>query len=244
MSEIGRCHIGTSGWHYKHWVGTFYPKGTKDAEQLGYYVRDFKSVELNNSFYRLPSVRTFESWKKSVPEDFVFALKASRYLTHLKKLILDKKAIDQFLQHADHLAEKLGPILFQLPPNWKVNVARLESFLDYLPKSCRYTFEFRDHSWYTHEVFELLRKYKIAFCIYELAGHRSPLALTANFVYVRLHGPGDKYQGSYTAPVLKEWAEKCQRWQKEGKDVYFYFDNDERGYAAENAKKLIAIMRG
>lgn len=242
MRKTGKLYIGTSGWHYMHWIGTFYPEGTKDANQLSYYIKYFKTVELNNSFYRLPSAQIFENWGKAVPDDFVFAVKASRYLTHLKKLVLDKKAVDQFFQHASHLAKKLGPILFQLPPNWKVNMDRLAAFLDYLPNVYRYTFEFRDQSWYTDSIYELLKQYKVAFCIYELAEHRSPDLVTTDFVYIRLHGPGNKYQGNYSDTTLKQWAKRCRHWQKEGKDVYLYFDNDELGYAAHNAIKLIEML--
>lgn len=242
MTKQGKIHIGTSGWHYKHWIGTFYPEDTKEAEQLGYFLKKFNTVELNNSFYRLPSEETFGNWYKEVPAQFVFSVKASRYITHLKKLKIDKTAIDQFFYHADHLKDKLGPILFQLPPRWKINKERLADFLDYLPMRYRFTFEFRDQTWYDDDIYALLRKYKVAFCIYELAGHISPIITTADFVYVRLHGPGDKYQGSYDSATLKKWAKRCKEWRKGGKDVYVYFDNDQAGYAAFNAQKINEII--
>ncbi|GAA4792756.1 DUF72 domain-containing protein [Olivibacter ginsenosidimutans] len=242
-TQHGKIWIGTSGWHYKHWVGKFYPDGTKDSEQLSYFTQKFKTVELNNSFYRLPSADTFTNWRKATPDDFVFAVKGSRYISHLKKLILDKQAVDEFLHHADHLKEKLGPILFQLPPRWEINLDRLATFLAYLPKRFRFTFEFRNPTWYTEETYELLRKHGCAFCIYELAGHQSPEVVTADFVYIRLHGPGNKYQGSYTDKILKDWAKKCKNWQQEGKDSYLYFDNDQAGYAAFNALTLIQLLK-
>lgn len=242
MAKQGEIHIGTSGWHYKHWVGTFYPKGTKGVDQLAYFIKKFNTVELNNSFYRLPDAETFQNWRKAVPSTFVFAVKASRYITHVKKLKIDQSAIDQFFTHADHLKEKLGPILFQLPPRWKINKERLADFLAYLPKRYRFTFEFRDQTWYDKDIYALLEKYKVAFCIYELAGHLSPIITTADFVYIRLHGPGDKYQGSYDDATLKEWVKRCHEWQKEGKDVYMYFDNDQAGYAAFNAQKIKEII--
>lgn len=238
----GDVFVGTSGWHYKHWVGKFYPEGTKNTEQLDYFAHHLETVELNNSFYRLPTTETFDNWRKSTPKNFVFAVKGSRYISHLKKLILDKEAIDEFLHHAAHLKEKLGPILFQLPPQWEINVDRLSAFLDYLPKDCRFTFEFRNPTWYNDEIYQLLQKYKCAFCIYELAGHQSPEMATADFVYIRLHGPDDKYQGNYTDRTLKEWTKKCQDWQEEGKDVYVYFDNDQAGYAAFNALRLKELL--
>jgi len=146
------------------------------------------------------------AWAEQVPDNFICAVKANRYFTHLKKLKITKEEIMIFLDAASGLGEKLGPILFQLPPRWKVNIERLETFLKILPRGYRYTFEFRDQSWYGNPVFELLKKYNCAFCIYQLAGHQSPIIETADFVYVRLHGPGDKYQGSYDAKSIKSWA--------------------------------------
>ncbi|MEH6309131.1 DUF72 domain-containing protein [Olivibacter sp. CPCC 100613] len=240
----GKIHIGTSGWHYKHWNGTFYPKETKDADQLNEYIKTFRTVELNNSFYRLPDTQTFINWKNKVPDDFLFSVKGSRYITHMKKLKVAEDAITELLDHAGHLEHKLGPILFQLPPKWELNSQRLSSFLEYLPKKYRYTFEFRNHSWYKQQVYDLLKKHHCAFCIYELAGHLSPLEETADFVYVRLHGPGDKYQGKYNKSTLKKWAERSKDWKEAGKDVFIYFDNDQLGYAAFNAQELIDLLSG
>jgi len=220
----------------------FYPQDIKDADQLSYYLQSFSTVELNNSFYRTPTAITFKKWKESVPHNFRFAVKANRFLTHSKKLHdVGDTAVD-FISKASHLGENLGPILFQLPPRWRVNRGRLETFLSKLPKGYRYTFEFRDPSWYTAEIFTSLRNHQCAFCIYDLSGHQSPIETTADFVYIRLHGPADKYQGSYTDDSLATWAARCQAWRKDGKDVYFYFDNDQCGYAAFNAltlKKLV-----
>ncbi len=238
MKRKGHIYIGTSGWHYSHWAGTFYPEGIKDNEQLPYYLQHFKTVELNNSFYNLPLATTFKNWKAATPEGFLFSVKGSRYITHMKKLKVDKATINKFLSRAGKLDEKLGPVLFQLPPGWKVNAERFEEFLNKLPEGHRYTFEFRNASWYAEEIYELLRSHNCAFCIYELAGHLSPLEVTADFVYIRLHGPGDKYQGSYTAAALKRWAKEIKRWVGEGRDVFVYFDNDQAGYAAFNAGQL------
>lgn len=234
----GKIHIGCSGWHYKHWVGTFYPEETKAKDYLKYYFKHFKTVELNNPFYHLPSRETFAGWKEQTPKSFLFSVKASRYITHQKKLNEAEDSLNYFLQNAEGLGEKLGPILFQLPPGWKVNEERLESFLQILPTDHRFTFEFRNHTWYTPEVVELLRKYKASFCVYHLADHLSPEYVTSDFVYIRLHGPGDKYQGSYTDKVLKQWAEKIKTWTTQGLDVFCYFDNDQAGYAAFDALKL------
>lgn len=185
----------------------------------------------------------FINWYQQVPEDFIFAVKASRFITHVKKLHVDHDTIDQFMQRVAHLKEKLGPILFQLPPRWHVNTERLHDFLVKLPTDHRFVFEFRDSSWNIPEVYKLLEHYNCAYCIYDLAGYQSPVIITANFVYIRLHGPGDKYQGSYTKNNLISWAEKCTDWQDEGKDIYFYFDNDQNGYAAYNGQTLMKILK-
>jgi uncharacterized protein YecE (DUF72 family) len=238
----GTIHIGTSGWHYKHWRGTWYPEGTKDADQFAYYKKHFHTVEINNSFYRLPTVETFEAWRKAAPRGFLFAVKASRYITHMRKLMEPERSYEPFMNNVAALKEKLGPILFQLPPRWKVNTTRLEEFLRTLPTRWRYAFEFRNPTWYHPDVYALLNKHDCAFCIYELAGHLSPPEVTASFVYVRLHGPGAKYSGSYTDRQLKSWAKKIRGCADEGKDVFVYFDNDEAGYAAFNAQRLKELI--
>lgn len=241
--EKRKIYIGTSGWNYKHWIGRFYPEDTKPPDQLIYYLKFFDTVELNNPFYHLPDLSTFKKWKKITPKKFIFAVKGSRYITHMKKLKDTKEAVQIFLKNAKGLGEKLGPILFQLPPGWKVNYERLQDFLNILPARHRYVFEFRNATWYNDRVYELLRKHNCAFCIYELNGHISPREVTADFLYVRLHGPGGKYQGSYTNVALKQWATQGHQWVKEGKDVYFYFDNDQAGYAAFNAQTLKDLLR-
>ena len=180
-----KIHIGTSGWHYLHWKGKFYPTNIKEGEQFDFYKKYFSTVEINNSFYRLPLAKTFSSWKSTSPPNFIFSVKASRFFTHMKKLNLGKIEMRPFFSRVNKLEHKLGPILFQLPPRWKVNTERLENFVSKLPTSHRYVFEFREHSWYNEEVYAILRKYNIAFCIYELEGHISPSEVTADFVYVR-----------------------------------------------------------
>jgi uncharacterized protein YecE (DUF72 family) len=238
-------HIGTSGYHYKHWLGTFYPPKTPPSKMLAYYVRHFDTLELNNSFYRLPTIEAFESWRDSTPKNFVFAVKASRFITHNKKLKDPENALDNILARAEHLGKKLGPVLFQLPPRWKVNIERLEALLEILPREHRYAFEFREPSWMTPEVNRLLRRYNAAFCIYELAGYHSPCDITADFTYVRLHGPdAGKYQGSYSKEKLRAWAGRIAKWQKELKAIYVYFDNDQAGYAAQNALELKEMAFG
>jgi len=231
-------HIGTSGWHYKHWEGSFYPPGMPKKEYLNYYMKEFSTVEINNSFYQMPKESTLRNWRKTVPPKFVFAVKASRYITHVKKLKNPSKGAGNFLNVIEHLGVKLGPILFQLPPGWKCNRERLKEFLEYLPQKYRYAFEFRNADWFHTEVVDLLRQHHCAFCIYDLDRHLSPLEVTTDFVYIRLHGPGKAYQGSYDENALKEWAQKIMVWKKEKKDIYCYFDNDQAGYAVQNAIKL------
>jgi uncharacterized protein YecE (DUF72 family) len=237
--------IGTSGFHYKHWKGPFYPAKTADGKMLEHYVRHFDTVELNNSFYRLPTAEAFDCWRESTPEDFVFAVKASRFITHNKKLKDPENALDNLLPRAAHLGPKLGPILFQLPPHWRVNPERLRALLEILPRDLRYAFEFRELSWITPEVDSILEKFNAAFCIYELAGYHSPIRVTADFTYVRLHGPAaGKYQGSYSDEKLREWAGQIERWSAYLKAVYVYFDNDQHGYAAANAMTLKEMVLG
>ncbi len=237
--------IGTSGFHYKHWKGPFYPTKMPDAAMLDFYTRHFDTVELNNSFYRLPTVDAFKCWRDATPENFVFAVKASRFITHNKKLKDPENAVDNLLPRAAHLGKKLGPVLFQLPPKWRVNPERLRNLLQILPRDLRYAFEFRELSWMTSEICAILRDYNAAFCIYELAGYRSPVSLTADFTYVRLHGPASgKYQGSYNEQQLSQWARQIESWAKELKAVYFYFDNDQAGYAATNALRLREMVLG
>ncbi len=230
--------IGTSGWHYKHWCGPFYPEKQRASGMLDFYLRQFDTVELNNSFYRLPSESAFECWRQSTPPDFVFAVKASRFITHRLKLKNPANALHNFLPPAEKLREKLGPVLFQLPPNWRVNPQRLEAFLAMLPSVHRYAFEFRDPSWHTQPIYDILQRYNAAFCIFDIARFHSPMQVTADFTYVRLHGPGDKYQGSYSREALTAWARQIAAWSRDLKAIYVYFDNDQAGYAARNALEL------
>lgn len=233
-----RLYIGTSGWHYKHWIGPFYPSRIQQTEQLDYYQIFFNTVEINNSFYRMPTGEQFIRWRMDSADQTLFSVKASRYITHMKKLNDSREAVDRLVSNADNLKSKLGPILFQLPPGWNLNEERLEVFLKTLPDEQRYVFEFRNHTWYTNTIYDMLREHQCAFCIYDLAGHTSPLEVTADFVYVRLHGPGDKYQGRYSDEALRTWADRLTGWRLQGKDVYVYFDNDQNGYAVFNALSL------
>jgi uncharacterized protein YecE (DUF72 family) len=236
--------IGTSGWQYRHWKGNFYDAELPVARMLEAYCQHFDTVELNNSFYKLPSAEAFAHWRQSTPKGFVFAVKGSRFITHMKKLKDPESGLRKLLPRAEQLGEKLGPILFQLPPAWRVDVQRLQDFLHALPRKHRFAFEFRDPSWHCPEVLALLSRSNVAFCIYDLAGFQSPLEITADFAYVRLHGPGGRYQGSYSGEALEEWALRIRGWARKLKAVYVYFDNDQEGYAAANALELLERVRG
>ncbi len=238
----GRIHVGTSGWHYEHWVGPFYPEAMTSADFLAYYVRRFRSVELNSTFYHLPKPATLAGWLARTPADFVFTCKASRYITHMKKLKDPQASILRFFEVIAVLRSKLGAVVFQLPPRWHVDVPRLRTFLAALPKGYRYAFEFRDESWFSSETYEALAGQNAAFCIYDLARRSSPCEVTANFVYVRLHGPDGPYCGEYGRDALRSWARRCRSWANQGRDVFFYFDNDEAGYAASDASSLCRML--
>jgi uncharacterized protein YecE (DUF72 family) len=241
-NAAAEVRIGTSGWHYKHWVGRFYPQKMPAARMLAYYCERFDTVELNNSFYRLPSKQSLAAWRDSVPGAFCFAVKGSRFLTHMKKLKDPEQGLARFLDAIEVLDAKLGPVLFQLPPQWEINYERLETFLDLLPREHRYAFEFRNMTWNVKPIFDLLGRYNAAYCVFDLAGTQSPIKLTADFAYVRLHGPGGKYQGTYSDKTIGEWAQRIETWRRQLQGVFIYFDNDEAGYAPHDALRLKALV--
>jgi uncharacterized protein YecE (DUF72 family) len=237
-----RIWIGTSGFHYKHWKGNFYPERCPASQMLSLYIQRFDTVELNNTFYHLPKRPALECWRETTPQGFCFAVKGSRFLTHMKKLKEPEQGLSRFFEAVEVLREKLGPILFQLPPNWEVDSDRLQAFLACLPKYHRYAFEFRNPTWNVSRVYSLLQRYNTAYCAFHLAGFQSPVQITANFVYIRLHGPGGKYQGSYDDAALGGWAERIRGWRAKLKSIYIYFDNDQAGYAAHDALRLKQML--
>lgn len=234
-----KIHIGTSGWHYMHWKGPYYPQGLSAKDFLPQYAEDFSTVEINNTFYKLPEITTLKHWQDSVPKEFIFSVKASRYITHVKKLKDPKSSLKRFFSRIAHLKKNLGVILIQLPPKWPLNLERFKAFLQALPKGYRYAFEFRETSWLCEEVYALLKKRGHALCLYELEGEKTPRLVTAKFAYIRLHGPKGAYQGSYSARSLDKWAQQFLEWSKKGIEVFCYFDNDEKGYAPKNAQTLL-----
>lgn len=231
-------HIGTSGWSYDHWDGVFYPQGMRKEERLSHYIKFFKTVEINNTFYHLPTHKAFKGWRESTPRGFIFSLKASRFITHMKKLKGVRGASNIFLKRATILRDRLGPILFQLPPRWKCNVERLEGFLSLLPPDLLYAFEFRDDSWFEDNVFAVLKGRNSSLCIYHMPDFLSPIKITADFVYIRFHGTGSLYGGKYSRSELIKWSEIIRGFGEKGLDIYAYFNNDAHGYAVENALEL------
>jgi uncharacterized protein YecE (DUF72 family) len=219
-----QIHIGTSGWSYKHWKGPFYPGHLADERMLACYAGYFRTTEINTSFYHLPDRETLKLWHELTPADFLFSVKASRYITHMKKLKDPGQSVSAFLQRIRILGDKLA------------------AFLDALSAEFSYAFEFRDRSWLNEETRELLSRQGAAFCIYELDGFLSPKEITSNLAYVRLHGPGGPYRGNYNDECLSGWAGDFARWTAQGHAVFCYFDNDERGYAARNALRLQAML--
>lgn len=239
---MAQALIGVSGWQYPDFSARFYPGDLAKPEQLAFYAEHFPTVEINNTFYQLPSKKSIQGWKEKVPEDFVFSIKASRYITHMKNLLEPEETLPDFFERISLFGEKCGPVLFQLPPHWKVNADRLRDFIPELPDGYRYAIELRNQSWLNEKIYALLRKHAVAFCIYEIDYRQSPILTTADFIYIRLHGPGRAYNDPYDLDTLGRWADRIQGWLEDGLDVYCYFDNTHRGYAWENAQTLINLI--
>jgi len=238
----GQCWIGTSGWVYPHWREVFYPRGLPQSRWLEHYTRHFRTVEINYSFYRLPSESSFDRWRELVPSGFRYAVKASRYITHLKKLANVREALERFLSRARRLGSALGPVLYQLPPRWQVNLERLEELVALLPLDLIHVFEFRDPSWLIEPVFSLLRKHQLSLCVYNMPGTSCPVIATADVVYFRFHGSGIVYGGLYGQKQLQPWAEQMREFMRCGKEIYVYFNNDAFGYAVQDALTLQALL--
>jgi uncharacterized protein YecE (DUF72 family) len=230
--------VGTSGWSYDHWRVLFYPEKLAAKDRLRHYAEHFDTVEINSSFYRLPTDKAFQTWRHTVPREFTFAVKASRYLTHLKRLVEPREPLKTFMSRARLLGKKLGPVLFQLPPRFKVRPERLSVLLKLLSSKRRFAIEFRDPSWFSDETVAMLESKGVALCIYDMVGVDCPHWVTAPFVYLRLHGTTGQYGGSYPPRELDRWADRVRRWLDEGLDVYVYFNNDVGGYAVANAREL------
>ena len=234
--------IGTSGWMYEHWRDVLYRQGVSRDDMLPAYANSFRTVEVNNTFYQLPDEDTIQGWYRKTPDDFVFAVKANRYITHMKNLLEPRDPVSRLLDRVTGLGAKLGPILFQLPPGWHVNAERLEHFTGVLPEGHRYVFEFRHESWYTDSVYDILEESGSAFCVHDHKDAPSPERVTADFAYVRFHGRRGAYAGRYPPADLVNWVNTVSAWNARGLDVYCYFNNDFRGYAVENALELNRLL--
>ena len=236
---MARVFIGTSGWHYQSWRGPFFPESLPLKQQLAYYARAFNSTELNGVFYRTPTPQAVEAWREQTGERFLFAWKASKFITHWKRLspasVSSLKLLESRLAL---LGEKAGPVLFQLPPAFQLDASRLESFLQLLPVHRRYSFEFRHKSWYVPVIFKLLSSHNVALCISDHADAPAPWRRTADFVYIRGHGPTGRYKGHYPSETLLTWSRRIIGCRRRGFDVYAYFDNDQKSAAPADALKL------
>jgi uncharacterized protein YecE (DUF72 family) len=234
---VSRIRIGCSGWEYPHWRGDFYPDDLPRAAWLSYYASRFDTVEINNSFYRLPEAATFARWREAVPGAFRFAVKASRYLTHMKKLKDPAEPLDRLFSRARALGPGLGVVLYQLPPRWQCDVERLDAFLGELP-AVPNAVEFREPSWYCEAVFSALARHKAALCLHDMPGSVPPRRVVGPFVYVRFHGSGPRYGGGYPASALEDWAGWLTERRHEGLPVWVYFNNDAGGHAPRDAARL------
>jgi uncharacterized protein YecE (DUF72 family) len=237
--------IGTSGWTYDGWRGPFYPEDVPKRRWLEWYAGQFGSKEVNGSFYRTPSLEAVRGWREQTPREFVFAWKASKFITHWKRL--SKKSVNSIElmeTRLKALGRKAGPVLFQLPARFKADRERPTSFLKLLPKRYRYAFEFRDESWYDDAILHVLKDRNAALCISDHVDAPSPWQVTADFVYVRGHGPTGQYKDRYPSPTPKKWAATMARWKRHKLDVYCYFDNDQKSAAPMDARRLIDLLGG
>lgn len=235
-------HVGTSGWHYEHWRALFYPENLPKTKWLRFYTRHFATVEVNNTFYRLPSEDALAAWNAYVPGGFRFALKASCFITHVKRLRGVEEAVRDFTARASALGDRVGPMLFQIPPQMHRNDRTLEAFLRLLPPVFHYAFEFQHASWFDERVYELLRKYGVALCIYDLPDFTTPVLATSPFAYVRFHGPSAPYSSKYDDGELHAWAERIRALSPGVRSTYVYFNNDAMAYAEGNAMTMARLL--
>jgi uncharacterized protein YecE (DUF72 family) len=242
--SLPAVRVGTSGWIYRHWRGLLYPRQLDGRTELDYYAERFDTVELNNSFYRLPAREVFESWHDRAPMGFLFAVKASRYLTHMKRLRESEEPLQRLMDRAAGLGEKLGPILFQLPPNFEADLERLRQFVAALERyrGQPFTFEFRHPSWLVPEVYQLLEAAGVALCL--PVGMKLPVEvrLTADWSYIRMHR--GRFGIGFSDRELETWAGHINDFRRQGAEVYVYFNNDTGGHALRDAARLRAMLQG
>jgi uncharacterized protein YecE (DUF72 family) len=228
--------VGTSGWQYRDWKGAFYPDKLRQADWLEYYGERFQTVEVNNAFYRLPKPETFTAWARRTPDDFVVVVKASRYLTHIRRLKEPDEAIGRFVEHAGHLGRKLGPVLLQLPPDLKADLDRLDRALALFPPGWRLTVEFRHPSWFTDETRDLLAARGAALCLADSPRRQTPVWRTAGWTYLRLHEGKARPHPCYGRTPLNSWAKRLTEVVAADEDAYVFFNNDGRCCAVRDAR--------
>jgi uncharacterized protein YecE (DUF72 family) len=234
-------YIGTSGWHYEHWAGIYYPQDLEKDEWLRYYSKDFKTVEINSSFYRLPKKETFIEWFSKTPEDFIFAVKASRYITHMKKLSGTSDALFKLFKASSGLRKKLKLFLFQLPEMQGKDFEKLKNFLKMLPEKYDHVFEFRHESWFEKDIYDLLDSFNCGIVIANSQHYPYHEIVTGNLCYFRMHG-GKSHSSEYNIQELKETAKKVKHYHKKGLKVFIYFNNDAQGFAINNAKTITQLL--
>jgi uncharacterized protein YecE (DUF72 family) len=235
-------HVGCSGWVYRHWRGLFYPEGLPQKRWFERYAEEFDTVEINASFYRLPLASTFEGWRDKAPPGFRYAVKVNRFITHMKKLLDCRDEVDRFIELTRPLGDKLGPLLFQLPPSLHRNLERLDGFLSWLPTDIEQVVEFRHRSWYNEEVLDLLDRHGVGFVVHDLKGLISPRWASGRTAYVRFHGTSGSYHGRYTDDSLLDWTDWIKDQRKAGRSVWCYFNNDIHGHAIEDARTLKSMV--
>jgi uncharacterized protein YecE (DUF72 family) len=243
VATPGIIRIGTSGWNYQHWRGVFYPKALPARSWFQFYSSHFNTVEINNTFYRLPDEKVFLAWRRQAPPGFVYAVKASRFLTHMKKLKDPAEPLERILGRARKLGPHLGPVLYQLPPHWRCDPDRLRSFIACLPSDLHHVLEFRDLSWCVDQVRDVLAQGRVSLCIHDSHGIGWPSWVTGPIVYIRFHGPSAFADaGRYNRSHLQRWAVRIRAFQEEGHDIYAYFNNDREGHAVTNARELLGML--
>jgi uncharacterized protein YecE (DUF72 family) len=240
---MARILIGTSGWHYLSWRRAFFPRELMIRHQLQYYATQFCTTELNGVFYRTPSQQAVADWRNQTPDDFVFTWKASKFITHWKRLTdASVNSLELLESRLSILGSKAGPVLFQLPSQFAANEERLRSFLKLLRRNRRYSFEFRHPSWYAPQILRVLSRENVSLCISDHHDAPAPWKRTADFVYLRGHGPTGRYEGHYSDLQLQQWASRIRSWKRQGCDVYVYFDNDQKSAAPTDAARLERLL--
>jgi uncharacterized protein YecE (DUF72 family) len=234
--------IGCSGWNYKHWRELFYPKGLPARRWFEFYAEHFDTVEINNSFYRLPSAETFAKWRDQAPPGFCYAVKANRFLTQARKLKDCEEPLQRMMAPFRALGDRLGPILYQLPPRFRINLERLESFLELVPKDVVNVFEFRDKSWLVPATFDLLDRYGASFCVHDMPGSATERQAVGRIAYVRFHGGEGKYVGRYSDAALLSWTDWIVAQARAGRPAWCYFNNDLEAHAIHDAQTLKAMV--